>query len=103
MSKTAAPSIAHIHDRMPVVLKPEHFAAWLDSKTQSQDVQEILSDALADFVSYPVSTKVNNTRNDFPELLEPLAPICIASGASLTHVSAPAGSKVVSIGVFRDE
>jgi putative SOS response-associated peptidase YedK len=75
MSKTAAPSIAHIHDRMPVVLKQEHFAAWLDPKTQRQDVQESLSDALSDFMSYPVSTKVNNARNDFPELLEPSTPI----------------------------
>jgi putative SOS response-associated peptidase YedK len=72
MSKTAAPSIAHIHDRMPVVLKPEHFASWLlDPKTQRQDVQESLSAALSDFVGYPVDTKVNSTRNHFPELLEP--------------------------------
>ena len=27
LSKAAAPGIAHIHDRMPVVLKPEHFEA----------------------------------------------------------------------------
>ncbi len=80
LSKTAAPSIAHIHDRMPVVLKPEHFAAWLDPKTQRQDVQERLSDAISDFVSDPASTKVNSTHNDFPELLEPLI------GDDLLHV-----------------
>lgn len=43
---------------MPVVLKPEHFAAWLDPKTQGQKVQDALSDALTEFLSYPVSTKV---------------------------------------------
>ena len=75
LSKAASPAIVHIHDRMPVVLKQEHFAAWLDPKTSGQDVQESLSDALSDFAGYPVSSKVNNTRNDFPELLEPLAPI----------------------------
>lgn len=74
LSKAAAPAIAHIHDRMPVVLKPERFEAWLDPKTQGQEVQEALSDAIADFASYPVGTKVNNTRNDFPELMEPAAP-----------------------------
>ena len=73
MSKTAAPSIAHIHDRMPVVLKPGHFDAWLDPKTQGQEVQDALSDVLTGFLSHPVSTMVNNTRNDFPELLEPAA------------------------------
>jgi putative SOS response-associated peptidase YedK len=60
---------------MPVVLKPDHFAAWLDPKTHGQEVQDALSDALTGFLNYPVSTKVNNTRNDFPGLLEPLAPI----------------------------
>lgn len=74
MSKTAAPSIAQIHDRMPIVLKPEHYDAWVDPNTSATAVQEIISDALADFVAYPVNTKVNNARNDFPELLDPATP-----------------------------
>lgn len=56
---------------MPVVLKQKHYGAWVDPKTTGQGVQEIISDALADFLNYPVSTKVNNTRNDSPDLLEP--------------------------------
>ena len=72
LSKAAAPGIVHIHDRMPVVLKPEHFDAWLDPNTPGPDVQEIIADSRNDFDSYPVSTRVNNTRNDFPELLVPL-------------------------------
>lgn len=71
LSKGASPSIDHIHDHIHVVLKPEHFGPWVDPKISRQRVQEIISDALADFKGYPVSTKVNNTRNDFPELLEP--------------------------------
>ncbi len=73
LTKVASSTIAHIHDRMPVVLKPEHFDVWLDPKTRGQG--EALSDALTGHVGYPVSTKVNNTRNDFPELLEPTASI----------------------------
>jgi putative SOS response-associated peptidase YedK len=69
LSKAAAPGIVHIHDRMPVVLKPEHFDAWLEPNTPEQAVQEIIADSLNEFASAPVSTKVNNTRNDFPELL----------------------------------
>ena len=72
LSKAASPVIAHIHDRMPVVLKQEHYDAWVDPKTSGQRVQELISDALDDFTGYPVSTEVNNTRNDFPELLMPL-------------------------------
>ena len=71
LSKSASPSIAYIHDRMPVVLKQEHYGAWVDPKTSGQGVQEILSDALDGLTGYPVSTKVNNTRNDSPDLLEP--------------------------------
>ena len=69
LSKTAAPGIVHILDRMPVVLKPKHFDAWLDPNTPGTDVQEIIADSLNEFDSYPVGTRVNNTRNDFPELL----------------------------------
>ena len=72
LSMAASPAIVHIHDRMPVVLKPEHFDAWLDPNTPGPAVQEIIADSRNDFVSYPVSTKVNNTRNDFPEPLVPL-------------------------------
>ena len=71
LSKAASPVIAHIHDRMPVVLKQEHYDAWVDPKTSGQRVQEIISDALDGFTGYAVST---NTRNDFPELLEPATP-----------------------------
>ena len=72
LSKTASPAIVHIHDRMPVVLKPEHFDSWLNSKTHGQAVQEIIADSHMDFISCPVSTKVDNARNDFADLLEPL-------------------------------
>lgn len=71
LSKAAAPGIVHIHDRMPMVLKPEHFDAWLDPNTPGPTVHEIIADSQNDFGSYPVSTGVNNTRNDFPELLVP--------------------------------
>lgn len=57
---------------MPVVLKPEHLDAWLDPNTPGPDVQEIIADSRNDFDSYPVSPRVNNTRNDFADLLEPL-------------------------------
>jgi putative SOS response-associated peptidase YedK len=57
---------------MPVVLKPEHFGAWLDPNTPGPEVQSIIADSRNDFSSYPVNPSVNNTRNDFPELLVPI-------------------------------
>ena len=72
LSKAAAPGIVHIQDCMPVVLKPEHFDAWLASNTPGTTVREIIADSQSEFDNYPVSTKVNNARNDFADLLEPL-------------------------------
>ncbi|HEY6131825.1 MAG TPA: SOS response-associated peptidase [Halioglobus sp.] len=71
LSKEAAPSIADIHHRMPIVLKPEHYDSWLDPTTGA-DVGNLIADASVDFESYPVSTRVNSARNDGPELLEKL-------------------------------
>lgn len=72
LSKAAAPGIDAIHHRMPVVLKPEHFAAWLDPKTPPEQVQAIIADARTDFAFHPVSTRVNNARNESPDLVRPL-------------------------------
>lgn len=72
LSKDAAGSIAHIHHRMPVVLKPEDYHRWLDPATPLDEVHAIIDDARTDFDGYRVSTKVNDVRNDFPELIERL-------------------------------
>lgn len=72
LSKEAAPRIAGIHHRMPVVLKPEHYEAWLNPATASPQVSEMIADAREDLQGYRISTKVNSPRNDFPELLEPI-------------------------------
>lgn len=74
LSKRAAPAIAGIHHRMPVVLKPEHQNAWLDSATPPDALPQILSDAREDLEAYPVSTRVNNIRNDSPDLLTRVPP-----------------------------
>jgi len=73
LSKAAAPAIAQIHPRMPVVLRPEQFAAWLDPATPASDVERLIVEARTDFSAYPVSTQVNSTRNDSPELLKRLS------------------------------
>lgn len=72
LSRDAAPGIADIHHRMPVVLKPEHYDPWLNPATPAEQVASFIADARGDFEGYPVSTRVNNTRNDFPELLQQL-------------------------------
>jgi putative SOS response-associated peptidase YedK len=72
----AAPAIAHIHDRMPVMLnRREDFEAWLDAeKTPPAEAQKLLKPyAGADLAVYPVTPKVNDYRYDEPESVVPLS------------------------------
>jgi putative SOS response-associated peptidase YedK len=65
--------VARVHDRMPVVLPPEAWDAWLDEGADGADLHPLLRPAPADdFVLYPVSPAVNNVRSEGPELLAPL-------------------------------
>ena len=72
----ANPSIARIHDRMPVVIQPEDFSRWLDCKTQEpREVADLLKPADMDyFEAIAVSDKVNAVRNHGPDLQDPVSP-----------------------------
>jgi len=61
-----------LHNRMPVILKPEHYDLWLDPEVQQpKQLQPLLSSYPAEeMVSFPVSTQVNNPANNDPELVE---------------------------------
>lgn len=64
--------IAHIHDRMPVVIAREDFDRWLDCRTQEpRDVADLLKPAQPDFFeAIPVSDLVNKVANTGPEVQE---------------------------------
>lgn len=65
-------TIAPLHDRMPVVVPPEAFDLWLNTRAVDDKTAEALirpaPDNLLDV--YPVSTAVNRTANDNPKLLD---------------------------------
>lgn len=72
---TSAPDeLGQIHDRMPMVIRPESWSDWLDpANTEPGDLQALLAPAMAGgLATYPVSTAVNSVRNNGPELIEPL-------------------------------
>ena len=65
--------LARIHDRMPVVLDPADWSAWLAESTPPDQLRMLLRPAPAEsFAAYAVSPAVNNVRNEGPELLAPL-------------------------------
>jgi putative SOS response-associated peptidase YedK len=61
-----------IHERMPVILESENYDLWLDPTVQKPEfLQTLLKPLETDLLkTYPVSTKVNNPRNDGSECLE---------------------------------
>jgi putative SOS response-associated peptidase YedK len=74
VTTTPAPSIAHLHDRMPVILPPSAHAAWLDPANEDREGLDALlapppSEQLE---AYPVSRRVNSARLDDPSLVEPV-------------------------------
>lgn len=60
--------LAPIHNRMPVILHPEDYDEWLDRNIQKADPLLHLMRAFpAELMNYrPVSTHVNNPRNEDP-------------------------------------
>jgi putative SOS response-associated peptidase YedK len=63
-----------IHDRMPAILPPQRWAAWLDPGNDDlQALQSMLDGGPPDLLEVrAVSTDVNNVRNNRPELIDPL-------------------------------
>jgi putative SOS response-associated peptidase YedK len=82
----ATDDLGRIHDRMPMLVEPERFAAWLDpSLTHPDEVRSLLVPAAEGRLeSYPVSTAVNKVTNNGPELVEPVPQMGISSPAPLT-------------------
>jgi|SRR5262245_19060022 len=71
--------VAPIHDRMPVILEPSAYAAWLDpapreSATLARELHTLSEDALE---NYTVSPIVNRAGVEDPRCLEPAKPVTL--------------------------
>jgi putative SOS response-associated peptidase YedK len=62
-----------LHQRMPVILRPENHAAWLDPGAGKVEVLQRLLRTLdaGAMTLFPVSDCVNNARHEGPQCLEP--------------------------------
>jgi putative SOS response-associated peptidase YedK len=66
VTTTANEFLAQVHHRMPVVLEPENAGRWLNGD------MALLDEAAAhspEFQAWPVDRRVNNARNEGPELI----------------------------------
>ncbi len=66
--------VATLHDRMPVVLAPEDYAAWLDVRGTSPEAAAALLRPAPDdlFEAVELNPKINDSKRDEPGVREPL-------------------------------
>jgi putative SOS response-associated peptidase YedK len=71
ITRAAAPAVAHVHDRMPVILHASVWREWLDPQLRDPvKIRNLLSiNAVLNAIAWPVSSAVNSSRNTGPELL----------------------------------
>jgi hypothetical protein len=65
---------AALHNRMPVVLRPETWSVWLgEEPTDASALKALLAPFPSEEMTcWPVSTRVGNLKNNDPSLIEPL-------------------------------
>lgn len=69
------PLVSPIHDRMPVILAPAQYAAWLDPAVDAEAARALLTVPRAEgWRVEPVSLRVNAAANDDPACLAPPDP-----------------------------
>ena len=73
LTRAATGNIASIHDRMPVVLEIDQQSDWLNPTSTADRVQELMTHPRTRFDARRVSPRVNNVRNNDPELLAEFA------------------------------
>lgn len=89
LTAAAPPSLAWLHDRVPVMVSPEAWGAWLNELTPPEEIESIVvsSESLIDtqlssgaLVTYPVSPLVGNARNHGKHLIERLEDAGVEDG-----------------------
>jgi putative SOS response-associated peptidase YedK len=72
VTTSPAPAVAHVHDRMPVIIPPDAYAEWLDPDNAATDrLARLLAPCEAPGLqARPVSRRVNDARNQGASLLE---------------------------------
>ncbi|OQX37953.1 MAG: hypothetical protein B0D91_05540 [Oceanospirillales bacterium LUC14_002_19_P2] len=74
ITTAANPLTAKVHDRIPVILQPEHYTTWLSTDSDLADCQSLLQPLASELLQlWPVSTYVNNPSHKGPQCIEAIA------------------------------
>ena len=88
---------AEIHNRMPVILAPDAWPVWVgEEPADPPDLKALLAPHPAEeIISWPVSPRVGNVRNNDPSLIErdypAIGPVARSAGGSRENTPPPAG------------
>jgi putative SOS response-associated peptidase YedK len=67
------PLVAGVHDRMPVIILPDQYDAWLDAATPVDHARAMLRPYDAELMkAYEVNRAVNSVKNDTEACIEPV-------------------------------
>lgn len=70
----ASGRMAELHQRMPVYIAPADYDAWLDcAGDKTDEADRLLRQTAPDYDFYAVGAAVGNSRNEGPDLIEPLS------------------------------
>jgi len=74
LTTTASDDLGHLHDRTPMMLTAEEVDSWLDPSpmTPAERLGLLVPAVAGRLDAWPVSTEVNNHRNNGPQLIEPI-------------------------------
>lgn len=65
-----------LHNRMPVILEPKDYSRWLDTSDADQLPLDLLRPFPAEKMqAWAVNRAVGNTRNDRPDLMDPMSEV----------------------------
>jgi putative SOS response-associated peptidase YedK len=73
--------VRQIHDRMPVILKPDDYSVWLAPSTKPERLQSLLTPIEDDaLLAVPVSSRVNSPKNEDPSVIEQTGEAMVIEG-----------------------
>ena len=74
--------LSTIHNRMPALIDPENFSAWLSSETDAAEAAALLKSAPEGLLACaPISSRINSAANDDSDLWEEIVEAIDQAGA----------------------
>jgi len=59
-----------VHSRMPVILRPEDYATWLNPNSKDTDLRKLMAPVPSESITMNwANPKVGNVQNDSPDML----------------------------------